>query len=66
MRVVFRPLCLPDDDDLTVDLPAERNGIAVGWGFDTVIYPNTTCDYIKGVPDSKSSPPTKLKKIELE
>ena len=63
---MFRPLCLPDDDDLTLDLPAERNGIAVGWGFDTIDYRNTTCDYIEGVPKSTNSFPTKLKKIELE
>ena len=66
MRDLFRPLCLPDDDDLTLDLSAvERTGTAVGWGLDTVFYKETRCDYIKGETDS-SSLPTKLKKIELE
>ena len=66
MRVVmFRPLCLPDEDDLTLDLPAERTGTAVGWGLDTVFYKPTTCDYVKGEIYSNSLP-TKLKKIELE
>ena len=66
MRVVmFRPLCLPDEDDLTVDLPAERNGTAVGWGLDTVSHEDIGCDYIKGDPNFDSSP-TKLKKIKLK
>ena len=66
MRVViFRPLCLPDDDDLTLDLPAERTGTAVGWGLTAVFYRDTTCDYIEGVSDSNSLPTT-LKKIELK
>ena len=66
MRVVmFRPLCLPDDDDLTLDLSAERTGTVVGWGLDTVFYKETRCDFVKGETDS-SSLPTKLKKIELE
>ena len=63
--VMFRPLCLPDEDDLTLDLPAERTGTAVGWGLDTVFYKHTICDYVKGETDS-SSLPTKLKKIELK
>ena len=66
MRVVmFRPLCLPDDDDLTLDLPTERTGTTVGWGLDIVFYKKTRCDYIKGESDS-SRHPTKLNKIELE
>ena len=66
MRVVmFRPLCLPDDDDLTLDLPTERTGTAVGWGLDSVFYRDTTCEYIEGLSNSNSLP-TKLKKIELE
>ena len=66
MRVVmFRPLCLPDEDDLTLNLPAKRTGTAVGWGLDTVLYRKTSCDYFKGESDS-STRPTKLKKIELE
>ena len=66
MRVViFRPLCLPDDDDLTLDLPAERTGTTVGWGLDIVFYKETRCDYVKGESDS-SRLPTKLNKIELE
>ena len=62
---MFRPLCLPDEDDLTLDLPAERTGTAVGWGLDTVFYKETSCDYVKGESDS-SSRVTKLKKIELK
>ena len=66
MRVVmFRPLCLPDDEDLTLDLPAERTGTTVGWGLDIVFYKDTRCDFVKGEPDF-SHRPTKLKKIELE
>ena len=62
---MFRPLCLPDENDLTLDLPAERTGTAVGWGLDTVLYRKTSCDYFKGESDS-STLPTKLKKIELK
>ena len=62
---MFRPLCLPDEDDLTVDLPAERTGTAVGWGLDTVFYKETRCDYVKGETDSNSLS-SKLKKIELK
>ena len=67
MRVVmFRPLCLPDDDDLTLDLPAmKRTGTAVGWGLDTVFYKHTACNYVKGVSDFNSLP-NKLKKIDLK
>ena len=65
MRVMFRPLCLPDDDDLTLDLPAKRTGTAVGWGLTTVFYKNTACDYVKG-DSNPNSLPTKLKKIELK
>ena len=66
MRVVmFRPLCLPDDDDLPLDLPTERTGTTVGWGLDIVFYKETECDYIKGKSDP-SRLPTKPKKIELE
>ena len=66
MRVVMsRPLCLPDDDDLTLDLAAERTGTAVGWGLDSVFYRDTACDYVKGESHS-SSLSTKLKKIELK
>ena len=61
----IRPLCLPDDDDLTLDLPAERTGMAVGWGLDTAFYRDTMCDYVKGVSDPNSLQ-TKLKKIELK
>ena len=63
--VMFRPLCLPDEDDLTLDLPAERTGTAVGWGMDTVFYRETACDYVQGVSDPNSLQ-TKLKKIELK
>ena len=62
---MFRPLCLPDEDDLTLDLPAERTGTAVGWGLDTVFYKDTSCDYVIGETRSYSLP-TKLKKIELK
>ena len=62
---MFRPLCLPDDDDLTLDLPAERTGTAVGWGLDNVFYKETRCDYVKGESDSGSRV-TKLNKIELK
>ena len=66
MRVVmFRPLCLPDEDDLTLDLSAERTGTAVGWGLDTVFHEHTGCDYVRGVAVSNSLP-TKLKKIKLK
>ena len=66
MRVVMsRPLCLPDDDDLTLELPAERTGTAVGWGVDTVFYEHTACDYVKGMSDPNSIQ-AKLKKIELK
>ena len=61
----IRPLCLPDHDDLTLDLPAERTGIAVGWGLDTVFYRDTACNYVKGVSDTDSLQ-TKLKKIDLK
>ena len=64
---MFRPLCLPDDDDLTLDLSAvERTGTAVGWGLDIVFYKHTACDYVKGLVSDSSSLPTKLKKIELK
>ena len=63
--VMFRPLCLPDDDDLTLDLSAERTGTTVGWGLDTVFYRDTMCDYVKGVSDPSSLQP-KLKKIDLK
>ena len=62
---MFRPLCLPDDDDLTLDLPTERTGTTVGWGLDIVFYKETRCDYVIGESDS-SRLPTKLNKIELE
>ena len=61
----IRPLCLPDSDDLTLDLPAERTGTAVGWGLDIVFYKETRCDFVIGESDS-SKLPTKLKKIELQ
>ena len=64
--VMFRPLCLPDEDDLTLDLPAERTGTAVGWGLNTVFYKETRCDFVKGLVSHSYSLPTKLKKIELE
>ena len=62
---MFRPLCLPDDDDLTLDLPAERTGTAVGWGQDTVFYQHTACDYVRGESHSGSLQ-TKLKRIKLK
>ena len=59
-------MCLPDDDDLTVDLPAEnRTGTVVGWGFDTVFYKETQCGYKEGLFDT-SSLPSKLKEIDLK
>ena len=61
----FRPLCLPDDDDLALDLPAERTGTAVGWGLTSVSHEDIGCDYIRGNPNVDSSP-TKLKKIKLK
>ena len=60
-----RPLCLPEEDDLTLNLPAERTGTAVGWGVDTVFYEHTACDYVKGESDPGSLP-TNLKKIKLK
>ena len=66
MRVhMFRPLCLPDDDDLTLDLVEERTGTVVGWGLDTVYYRDNDCDIIEGETDN-SSLPTTLKKINLK
>ena len=62
---MLRPLCLPDDDDLTLDLPEEGRGMAVGWGLDTAFYRDTTCNYVKGVSDPNSLSTT-LKKIELK
>ena len=62
---MFRPLCLPDEYDLNLDLPVERTGTVVGWGLDTVFYKETRCDYVKGESDS-SSLPTTLKKAELK
>ena len=70
MRVdMFRPLCLPDDDDLTLDLVEERTGTVVGWGLDTVYYRDWSesggCEIVQGEID-KSSLPTKLKYIDLK
>ena len=65
MRDMFRPLCLPDSDDLTLDLAAERIGTAVGWGLTNVFHKHTMCDYREGVSDPNSLP-SKLKKIELK
>ena len=62
-----RPLCLPDDDDLTVDLPAERIGTAMGWGLQKIErYKNTGCNFVQGVVSDTDSLPSKLKKIELK
>ena len=65
MRVSFRPLCLPDEDDLTLDLVEERIGTAVGWGVDKVYYKDAKCEIIEGEAD-ESSMPTTLKKIDLK
>ena len=66
MRVdMFRPLCLPDDDDLTLDLVKERTGTVVGWGLDTVYYRDNDCDIIEGETDNSNLPAT-LKKIDLK
>ena len=65
MRIMFRPLCLPDEDDLTLDLPAERTGTALGLGLETVLYEHTSCDYVQGVSVDNSFP-SKLKKIKLK
>ena len=61
----IRPLCLPDSDDLTLNLPAERTGTAVGWGVEAVFYKHTACDYVRGESDLGSLQ-NKLKKINLK
>ena len=45
----IRPVCLPSTEDLTLDL-TNKTGTAIGWGLDSVIYQETTCDYTMGVP----------------
>ena len=51
----FRPICLAEIDDLSLDL-AERAGAVAGWGVTEVDYAHTQCGYSKGItkPDSIS------------
>ena len=65
LKVVSRPICLPDDDDLEIeDL---GTGIAIGWGVSSLqgYHTDTTCQYQKGLYDPDDLP-TKLKKIDLK
>ena len=64
--VMSRPICLPSPEDLSLNL-TDKTGTATGWGLDTVIYEETTCDYTMGVPvhDNKATP-SQLKKIKLQ
>ena len=62
-QFMFRPACLPDEDDLTLDF-SNRTGTLVGWGAQTVTYRDTKCDYTRGIPDYSLS--TKQKKIDLK
>ena len=66
MRFIFtkRPICLPDEEDLALDL-TRQTGTAVGWGLQAVLYEPTTCDYVQGVADPASQS-TKPKKLHLE
>ena len=61
---MFRPICLPSDDDLDIEL-TDKIATAIGWGRDSVIYKETTCGYTEGVPLNKD-PPSQLKKITLK
>ena len=61
----IRPVCLPSTEDLTLDL-TNKTGTAIGWGLDSVIYQETTCDYTMGVPVQENKAlPSQLKKIKL-
>ena len=61
---MFRPICLPSDDDLKLEL-TDKPATAIGWGLDSDIYEETTCGYAKGLPDYEN-PPSQLKKIKLK
>ena len=58
----FRPICLADAEDLSLDLN-ERTGVVAGWGATEVSYIDTLCGYKRGKtkPNSLSN---KLKKLE--
>ena len=58
----IRPVCLPDTEDLQLDL-TERDGVVAGWGVTEVDYVTTDCDYTRGNYVAGSSSDV-LKKIE--
>ena len=58
----IRPVCLPDTEDLQLDL-TERDGVVAGWGVTEVDYVATDCDYTRGEYVTGSSSDV-LKKIE--
>ena len=64
---VFRPICLPEAEDETLELAGlDKTGITVGWGITKVLrYESTQCDYVKGIYNI-SALSHKLKKINLK
>ena len=58
----IRPICLGDDEDLSLSL-SERTGVVAGWGATEVSYAHTICGYTKGVTDLDSASSV-LKKVE--
>ena len=58
----IRPVCLPDTEDLQLDL-TERDGVVAGWGVTEVDYVTRDCDYTRGDVVQGSSSDV-LKKIE--
>ena len=63
ITAISSPLCLPDLDDLEIDL-TKISGLTAGWGATDIDYQPTTCDWTKGEtdPDSVSD---YLKKISV-
>ena len=58
----YSPLCLPDDDDLLMDL-TKKSGVTAGWGATAVKFQENQCGWTYGmvVPGSGANV---LKKIE--
>ena len=61
--MIFSPLCLPDEEDLKMDL-TKKSGVAAGWGATNVTYfQEKTCVFTKGVTDADSGSDV-LKKVD--
>ena len=65
-KFYLRPVCLPDDEDIEMDL-TNKFGIATGWGATALqrYRSDSRCDYHFGIQDP-SHRPTKLKKLNLK